>query len=111
MPAIARPVDVVRSSASLSETKPMLRSVSSWSVVTKVEQRTAPPIQSPDQHDIDLAPPSGIDQLLPLFSLRGTRTYFFDLHGNSPASIRCILAQRAHLHRKSLLVQRGDTRI
>lgn len=35
MPAIARRVDVVRSSASLSDTKPMLRSVSSWRVVTR----------------------------------------------------------------------------
>ncbi len=38
MPAIALPVDVVRSSASLSDTKPMLRSVSSWSRLDAIGQ-------------------------------------------------------------------------
>ena len=51
MPAIARPVDVVRSSASLSETKPMLRSMSSWSVLTRSSrERPLDPAARPAQH-------------------------------------------------------------
>ena len=107
MPAIARPVDVVRSSASLSETKPMLRSVSSWSVVTKVEQRTAPPIQSPDQHDIDLTSPCRSHQLFAKFALHRTGTDFFDLNRDLPAALRRVLAHASHLQRQSLLILCG----
>ena len=77
----------------------------------EVKQRTAPAVQPPDQHDIDLAPPRGIEQLLALLARFSTGANFFDLHGDGPAAVRCVVAHSAHLHRKSLLIERGDARI
>ncbi len=57
-----------------------------------------PSVQPPHQHHVDLAPPRSIDQLLPLFALRGARANFFDLHGDGPAAVRSVVTHGTHLH-------------
>jgi hypothetical protein len=55
--ANARPLGVVRSSASLSETKPSRSVVNSWSVRTRSTSERPPEVQPPDQDQVDLPPP------------------------------------------------------
>src|SRR5579863_251576 len=75
----------------------------------QIGYRSAPAIEPPDQHHVDLAPPSRFDQLLPHLPLRGAGADFLHLHGDGPAPSGCILAHGPILHRQGLLIVRGDT--
>jgi hypothetical protein len=110
MPAIARPVDVVRSSASLSETKPMLRSVSSWSVVTR-SSRERPHRSSRQTSTTSISRRCAAS----INCWRCSRCTAPD-----PTSLTCRATvqprfARSHAwhasHRESLLIERGDTRV
>ena len=75
----------------------------------QVRQRSAPPVQSPDQDYIDFAAARSLQQLLPQLSLRSLGTDFFDLHGDSPPPLGRVLAHRAALHWWRLLIPCGNT--
>jgi hypothetical protein len=77
----------------------------------QIGQRTAPAIQSPYQHDIDLAPASSLQQFLASLPLRRTGANLTHLHRNRPAATRCVFAKSAILHGKGLLVVRGHAGI
>jgi hypothetical protein len=73
--------------------------------------RAAPVVQSPDHHDVDLAPPCGLqEQLMPGTLLRA-RADILDLLRDFPASIVDIRSHRIDLHPQSLLVVRRDSRV
>jgi hypothetical protein len=77
----------------------------------QIRDGPAPAVQTPDQHDIDLAAASGLQQFLTSLSLRCTRANLPDLHGDVPAPPCGILAHGSILHGKSLLVVGGHTGI
>jgi hypothetical protein len=81
-PAMARPVGVVRSRASVSDTKATPSSATSFKVTTRSTS------DRPQRSSL-----------------------FFDLNCDCPATLRRILTHGAHLQRQSLLVVRGDSRI
>ena len=97
-PAIARPAGVVRSSASVSDTKPTPRCSSSWSVASRSVTDRPQPVQPPYQHDIDLAATCGLQKFLPRLSLHRAGANFTDLHGDRPAPPSGILPPSATLH-------------
>jgi hypothetical protein len=106
---MALPVDVVRSSASLGETKRTLRSVFCKVVTGPSRKVPTGPVSTPARHRSHV--PAWHRAALALFSLRYTAPDFFSLHGNAPAAVDSILTQGMHLHRENLLIQHGDTRI
>ena len=74
----------------------------------QIRHRPAPAIQSPHQHDIDLAAACGLQQFLASFSLGRAGADLTDLHGDGPAAPGGILAHGADLHRQRLLIVRGN---
>ena len=46
-----------------------------------------------------------------LLSLLCTRLNFFDLHGDSPATVRSVITRGTRLHGERLLIMGGDTRV
>jgi len=75
----------------------------------QVRHRSPPTVQPPHQHDIDLATAGRLHQFLASFSLGRTRANLADLQGDRPAAPGRILAHDTALHRKSLLVDGGNT--
>ena len=74
----------------------------------QIRHRPAPAIQSPHQHDIDLAAASGIQQLFPQFPLRSAGTDLLHLQRDGPAPPGGVLAHGADLQREGLLVEGGN---
>jgi hypothetical protein len=70
--------------------------------------RTAPAVQPPDQHDVDFPAASGLEQFLTNLSPHCTGTDLADLQGNRSAASGGILPHGATLHRKGLLIARGN---
>jgi hypothetical protein len=101
----------VRSSASVSETKPTLRCFQFLQGDEQVGDRPSPAVQPPHQHHIDFTTARGVHELLTGLSLDSTGTDFADLYHDSPAAPDNILPQRTHLHRERLLIGRGDARV
>jgi hypothetical protein len=109
MPAIALPVDVVRSRASVSDTKPTLMSLSSCSVVTRsINERPQRSSRHTRTTSISRRRAASIS------CWRCSRAT-----APEPTSLTCMAtvhprfaaySRRARiLHRKSLLIKRGDT--
>ena len=107
-PAIARPAGVVRSSASVSDTKPTPRWLQLLKGCQQIRYRPAPAVQPPHQHNIDLATAGGLQQFLASFSLGRTGADLTDIHGNGPAPPGSVLLHGATLHRQRLLIVRGN---
>ena len=74
----------------------------------KIRHRPPPTIQSPHQHDVDLAAASSVQQLFPQLSLRSAGTDLFHLHGDGPAAFCGVLAQGANLQWDGVLVECGN---
>ena len=108
---MARPAGVVRSSASVNETKPTPRWLQLLKCRNQIRDRPAPAIQTPDQYDIDFAAASGSEQRRALFALRRTRADLFDVRSYAPAALGGVLAHGTDLQGQSLLVVRGNASI
>src|SRR5580692_12314880 len=74
----------------------------------KIRHRPPPTIQSPHQHDIDLATASSVQQLFPQLSLRSAGTDLLHLQSNGPAPPDGVLAQGADLQWDGVLVESGN---
>jgi len=70
----------------------------------EVEERPSPSIEPPNNNGIDLAPPSGAEQLLSLGPSLGTGADLLLLEGDLPAAALRVLAHGGELHREGLLV-------
>jgi hypothetical protein len=68
----------------------------------------APAVQPPNQHDIDLAPTRGGEEVFTEFALGRAGTKLLNLNRDLPTALRGVLAHGAHLQRQSLLVVRGQ---
>ena len=108
---MARPVGVVRSSASVSDTKPDAEMIQFLECGDQIRQRSSPAVQTPDEHDIDLAPSRCFHQLLPQFAFGSAGADFLHLQDDGPAARGGVLAHGAHLQRKRLLILCGDAGI
>src|SRR5215813_10847912 len=73
----------------------------------QIRHRSAPAVQSPDQHDVNLPPADGFQQSLPRFALRRTRANLADVDGDYPATAGSILPHGAALHGQRLLISSG----
>ena len=73
------PLGVVRSSASLKETKPTFSATSSCNVLDEIDERPPPAVEPPDDDDINLFPAGGAEQFFSAGTCRGAGTDFFDL--------------------------------
>ena len=107
-PAIARPAGVVRSRASVSETKPTPRCSSSCRVARQIRYRPAPAVQSPHQDYIDLPAAGSLQYLLASFSLAAPDPTSRTCMAMAPAPSGGILAHGVALHRKCLLIVGGN---
>ena len=107
-PAIARPAGVVRSSASVSDTKPTPRCSSSWSVASRsVTDR--PQRSSRHTSTTSISRRRAASSSFSRASrLRRTGAHLADLQGDRPAAPGGILPHGAALHRKCLLIVRGN---
>jgi hypothetical protein len=74
----------------------------------QIRYRSAPAVQPPDQHDIDLPAARRFQRLLASLPLRRAGTYLSYLHRNGPTPPGGIFAHGVALHRKCLLVIRGN---
>ena len=108
IPAIARPVGVVRSSASVSDTKPTPQLRQFLQRRNQIGHRSAPPVQPPHQHHIDITPTSDFHYGRAEWPRRRTGTHLFHLRDHQPSAPGCILSQHADLHGQRLLIERGD---
>ena len=54
--------------------------------------------------EIDLSPSDRLDELLPLRACRGPRPHVFNLDGDGPTPLLCIVPHRRELQRQCLLV-------
>src|SRR6185437_11174551 len=110
-PAMARPAGVVRSSASVSETKPTPRCSSSCRVasrsVTERPQRSSRHTRT----TVDFTTARGFDELFTSLSLDSAGTDITDLQGDRPAASCNVLPQRTYLHRERLLIVRRNARV
>src|SRR5215208_3638603 len=77
----------------------------------QIRQRPAPPVQTPDEYDVDFTAPRRFDQLPPQFALGSAGADFLDLQDDGPAARSGVLAHGAYWQRDRLLVLRRDTRI
>jgi hypothetical protein len=57
----------------------------------QIRYRPAPAIQTPDEHDIDFAPTSGLNQSLARLPLRCAGADFTNLYGDGPTTASGIL--------------------
>jgi len=73
----------------------------------QIDQRAAPTIQPPNQHDIDFAAARGGQQFFAEFTLGRAGTNLSDLDYDGPTARPGILAHGADLQRKRLLIVRG----
>jgi len=105
---MARPAGVVRSSASVSDTKPTPRCSSSCSVASRSVTERPQRSRRPHQHYIDLSAAGGLEQFLTSFALGPSGANLTDLHADRPAASGGILPHGAALHRKCLLVIGGN---
>jgi hypothetical protein len=71
----------------------------------QIRYRAAPPIQAPNENDVDLAAACGLQQFLTSFSLGRTGADLTDVHGNGPAPPGSILPHGATLHGQRLIVR------
>jgi hypothetical protein len=110
-PAIARPSRVVKSSASVNETKPTPGCSSSCSVASRSVTDRPQRVQPPHQDDIDLPATCGLQQLFAGLPSRRAGANLTNLHDYCPAAPGGILAHGAILHRQRLLVVCGNTGI
>lgn len=101
MPAIARPVGVVRSKASVRDAKPTPSSWSSFSVNTQrqheVGEGAAPPIEPPHEHDVDLATTRR--------ELERRGLHLLHRVHDAPPATPGVLPELSDLHRDRLLVR------
>jgi hypothetical protein len=73
----------------------------------QIRHRPTPPVQSPHQHDIDVATACGFDQSFTCFSLCRTGANFTYLYGDRPSTPDNIFPHGAMLHRQRLLISGG----
>ncbi len=104
MPANARPLGVVRSSASLNETKPIFKAVQFLQGGDEVDQRPSPAIEPPYDDDIDFSSTGGAQQFLAPRTGLGSRADFLDRRGDPPAFAFGIGAHGLELHGQRLLI-------
>ena len=110
MPAIARPVGVVRSKASVSDTNATPSSSSLLQRQREVRERATPPIEPPHDHDVDVAASRSRHQLFTHRALPRPGLYLLQcMHDMPPAALR-VLAELPKLHRNRLLVRGGYIR-
>jgi hypothetical protein len=67
-----------------------------------------PAVQSPNEHYIDFSAAGGREQFVKSFSLGRTGATLMDLRGDRPAASGGILPNGPALHRKGLLIVRGN---
>src|SRR5579872_740092 len=70
----------------------------------QIRYRSAPAVQPPDQHDIDLAAAGCFQKLLTSLSLGGAGANLADLHGDLPAASGSILPHGTTLHGQRVLI-------
>jgi hypothetical protein len=106
-PAIARPVGVVRSSASVSDTKATPSSASSFQVTTR-SMSDRPQRSSRHTSTTSISRRRAESRIFWRSAAFGrTGTNLFDLHRDRPTALCRILPHGAHLQRQSLLIVRG----
>lgn len=74
----------------------------------EIGERTAPPVQPPDDDGVHLTATDGGEQLLTLWTLERARSHLSDLSGDLPASPLGVLPHGLDLERKRLLIGGGD---
>ena len=105
-PAMARPVGVVKSNASVSDTTPRpVRSIPATSVSDLAP--SDPSVQPPYQDGVQLPPSAPPHQRLSFWTLEGSRIDVFYLGDDHPATLGDVGAHRLDLERERLLVMRG----
>ena len=78
----------------------------------QIRNGSAPAVQPPFRHDINFPPPRGVEQLFAERPRHSAGARLFRFCPNASATLGRVLAQqRAHPHRKRLLIKRGDARI
>jgi hypothetical protein len=108
---MARPMGVVRSSASVNDTNPTPEMAEFLERRHQVGHRSSPAIQAPHQYHVDFAAAGRVQHFLAQRTLGCAGTNLFHLHHNAPASPRGILPHDPALQGKSLLVVGGDTSV
>ena len=105
---MARPAGVVRSSASVSETKPTPRCCSSWSVETRsATDRPQRSKRHTSTTSISRRRAAAISVVAQL-ALRRAGADLFDLRDDGPAALGGVFAHGADLQRQCLLIVRGN---
>lgn len=77
----------------------------------QIGHRTSPAVQAPDDDHIDVAAARGIQQFLPQFPHGGSRSDFFDLDRDGPATTGNVIPHGAMLQLQCLLIVGGDTSV
>ena len=108
IPARARPLGVVRSSASLSETKPTSSGASSCRVETRSTSERPQRVEPPHDDLVELPPTGRLKKFLSFGPQAHTRANILDFQGNSPATLGDVIAHLSQLQRERLLVMPRD---